>query len=83
MYETWDSLGGPTGPHANDLETAALAAYPELSAWRDDLEAATGRTPQLAGSGGTWYVPAPHGVLRRVLANEGASATQARTIGHL
>ncbi len=59
VYRMWDELGGPVGPNANDLESAAVAAYPELSAWRDDLEAATGRTPQLAGSGGTWFVSGP------------------------
>lgn len=83
VYEVWDRLGGPSGPNANDLEPAALAAYPELSAWRDDLEAATGRTPQLAGSGGTWFVQAPHEVLPGVLANQGLRAIHARTIGRL
>lgn len=83
VYGTWDELGGPSGPNANDLEPAALAAYPELSAWRDDLEAVSGRTPQLAGSGGTWFVPAPHPELLDVLAHQGSSAIQARTIGRL
>lgn len=83
VYGAWDELGGPSGPSSNDLEQAALAAYPELASWRDELEAATGRTPQLAGSGGTWFVPAPHGMLRGVLGNERISAVQARTIGRL
>ncbi|WP_419946804.1 4-(cytidine 5'-diphospho)-2-C-methyl-D-erythritol kinase [Candidatus Poriferisodalis sp.] len=83
VYGAWDKLGGPSGPNANDLELAALAAYPGLRAWRDDLEEATGRTPQLAGSGGTWFVPAPHGVLGGMFPNGGVSAVQARTIGRL
>ena len=83
VYGTWDELGGPTGPHANDLEPAALTAYPELSAWRDDLAAATGRTPQLAGSGGTWFVQAPHEMLPDVLARHGGRAIRARAIGRL
>lgn len=83
VYDTWDELGGPSGPHANDLETAALAAYPELSAWRDDLEAVTGRTPRLAGSGGTWFIPAPFGARMQKLAGDGVRTSQARAIGRL
>lgn len=58
VYRAWDEMGGPTAAvrSANDLEPAALAAFPSLAAWRDRLAAATGRTPQLAGSGGTWFV---------------------------
>ncbi|MGH9263682.1 MAG: 4-(cytidine 5'-diphospho)-2-C-methyl-D-erythritol kinase [Acidimicrobiales bacterium] len=55
VYRAWDRLGGPSGP-VNDLEPAALAVAPELAGWRDRLAAATGRRPQLAGSGGTWFV---------------------------
>ena len=40
----------------NDLEVAALAVAPALGAWRDQLAEATGARPQLAGSGGTWFV---------------------------
>ncbi|MYG61494.1 MAG: 4-(cytidine 5'-diphospho)-2-C-methyl-D-erythritol kinase [Acidimicrobiales bacterium] len=83
VYGTWDELGGPSGPNANDLEPAALAAYPELSAWRDDLEAVTGRTPRLAGSGGTWFIPAPFGARMQKLAGDGVRASQARAIGRL
>ena len=57
VYAEWDRLGGPSaadGP--NDLEPAALSAFPELAAWRDRLGSATGVTPVLAGSGGTWFV---------------------------
>ncbi|MDE0133871.1 MAG: 4-(cytidine 5'-diphospho)-2-C-methyl-D-erythritol kinase [Acidimicrobiaceae bacterium] len=58
VYRKWDELGGPSGD-TNDLEPAALAAYPELAAWRDELAARTGRVPQLAGSGATWFIPEP------------------------
>ncbi|MBU6215263.1 MAG: 4-(cytidine 5'-diphospho)-2-C-methyl-D-erythritol kinase [Acidobacteria bacterium] len=56
VYRTWDELGGPTGGSGNDLEPAALAAYPELADARDELAAATGLQPRLAGSGSTWFV---------------------------
>ncbi|HUJ64763.1 MAG TPA: 4-(cytidine 5'-diphospho)-2-C-methyl-D-erythritol kinase [Acidimicrobiales bacterium] len=57
VYRAWDDLGGPTGPGGNDLEPAALAVEPALAIWRDRLGDATGETPRLAGSGGTWFVP--------------------------
>jgi 4-diphosphocytidyl-2-C-methyl-D-erythritol kinase len=56
VYAAWDELGGPAGDHGNDLEPAALTAYPDLRWWRDLLGAATGERPRLAGSGGTWFV---------------------------
>jgi 4-diphosphocytidyl-2-C-methyl-D-erythritol kinase len=57
VYASWDRLGGPGDPRGvNDLEPAALSAFPELAEWRDRLGSATGSTPQLAGSGGTWFV---------------------------
>jgi 4-diphosphocytidyl-2-C-methyl-D-erythritol kinase len=56
VYRAWDELGGPSGPNANDLEPAALAAEPRLAVWRDALGDATGAKPQLAGSGSTWFV---------------------------
>ena len=56
VYEAWDRLGGPTAEGPNDLEPAALAVEPMLAGWRDRLGDATGRTPVLAGSGGTWFV---------------------------
>ncbi len=69
VYRTWDELGGPRGDHGNDLEPAALAAYPELAVHRDRLAAATGRRPRLAGSGSTWFVegawPGPGHVVTR------------------
>ena len=56
VYRAWDQLGGPKGSHGNDLEPAALHAYPKLAEWRDALSLATGQRARLAGSGGTWFV---------------------------
>ena len=56
VYRAWDEMGGPTEGTGNDLEPAALAVVPELAAWRERLRDATGQTPRLAGSGGTWFV---------------------------
>ena len=56
VYRRWDELGGPSGPHGNDLEPAAISAYPELAAYRDLFADATGQRPRLAGSGSTWFV---------------------------
>ena len=62
VYAEWDRLGGPRDPAGrNDLEPAALAAYPALAEWRDRLGEATGQVPQLAGSGGTWFVEGAFG----------------------
>jgi 4-diphosphocytidyl-2-C-methyl-D-erythritol kinase len=60
VYRRWDELGGPRGEHGNDLEPAALAAYPELARHRDELATRTGQTPRLAGSGSTWFVEGSH-----------------------
>jgi 4-diphosphocytidyl-2-C-methyl-D-erythritol kinase len=56
VYRAWDRLGGPVGAQGNDLEPAALVVEPGLAEWRDRLGEATGVTPSLAGSGGTWFV---------------------------
>lgn len=56
VYRAWDVLGGPRAAGPNDLEPAALVVAPELARWRDRLHEATGVTPVLAGSGGTWFV---------------------------
>jgi 4-diphosphocytidyl-2-C-methyl-D-erythritol kinase len=60
VYRTWDAMGGPAAgtdvAHPNDLESAAVRAYPEMATWRDRLGDATGLTPRLAGSGSTWFV---------------------------
>lgn len=55
VYREWDALGGPKGPRGNDLEPAAVSAFPELGLWRDRVESATGATLHLAGSGSTWF----------------------------
>lgn len=47
----------PAVSNGNDLEAAALRAYPVLAWWRDLLAAASGLRPRLAGSGGTWFLP--------------------------
>jgi 4-diphosphocytidyl-2-C-methyl-D-erythritol kinase len=69
VYRRWDELGGPAGDNGNDLEPAALVVAPELARWRDELGAAAGRTPRLAGSGSTWFVegafPGPGRVVTR------------------
>ena len=83
VYRTWDTLGGPAGEQSNDLEPAAVELHPELAAWRDELAQASGRTPQLAGSGGTWFVRAPYPVPPEVVPRQGVSAAMARTIGRL
>jgi 4-diphosphocytidyl-2-C-methyl-D-erythritol kinase len=68
VYAAWDRLGGPRGDNGNDLEPAALDAYPELARWRDELADATGARPRLAGSGSTWFVEGDHpGAGRRVV----------------
>jgi 4-diphosphocytidyl-2-C-methyl-D-erythritol kinase len=56
VYRQWDELGGPRGDHGNDLEPAALVAYPEMAEFRDRFADATGQRPRLAGSGSTWFV---------------------------
>lgn len=56
VYAAWDSLGGPTADGPNDLEPAALVVEPRMAAFRDAFGEATGLTPQLAGSGSTWFV---------------------------
>ena len=60
VFQAWDRLGGPRGPGDNDLELAALAVAPELGRWRQDLADQTGQTPQLAGSGSSWFVRGAH-----------------------
>ena len=56
VYAAWDEMGGPTGSNGNDLEPAALRVAPDLVKWRDELAAAAGNRPRLAGSGSTWFV---------------------------
>ena len=60
VYRAWDALGGPRSDGANDLEPAAVAAFPELAGWRDRIREVTGITPTLAGSGSTWFLRGHH-----------------------
>ena len=55
VYREWDALGGPKGPNGNDLEPAAISAFPELGMWRDRIESAIDKRLHLAGSGSTWF----------------------------
>jgi 4-diphosphocytidyl-2-C-methyl-D-erythritol kinase len=55
VYREWDAMGGPKGPNGNDLEPAAISAFPELGQWRDRVQTAIGSTLRLAGSGSTWF----------------------------
>ena len=60
VYRAWDALGGPSGDGPNDLEPAAIAAFPALASWRDRIADAAGRSPALAGSGATWFLRGHH-----------------------
>ncbi|MEY3290177.1 MAG: 4-diphosphocytidyl-2-C-methyl-D-erythritol kinase [Actinomycetota bacterium] len=55
VYQSWDGLGGPKGANGNDLEPAALHAYPELQTWKNSIEDAIQQKAFLAGSGATWF----------------------------
>jgi hypothetical protein len=78
VYRAWDDLGGPPAPDgsSNDLEAAALAVAPALTGWRDRLARATGREPQLAGSGGGWFVEGEFPGEGRIVARTVAAASQ-------
>lgn len=67
VYRQWDRMGGPSGHNGNDLEPAAMVVHPELREWRDRLGDATGETPMLAGSGGTWFVAGSYPQAGRVV----------------
>ncbi|MEO8692906.1 MAG: 4-(cytidine 5'-diphospho)-2-C-methyl-D-erythritol kinase [Acidimicrobiales bacterium] len=77
VYAKWDALGGPHGAHGNDLEPAALAVEPRLEEYRDALAKASGRRPQLAGSGSTWFVEGAHPGEGRVVARTVAAPKRA------
>ena len=49
-------MGGPGGENGNDLEPALLSYMPEMIQYKNRLAAISGKEPQLAGSGGTWFV---------------------------
>ena len=71
VYEVWDKLGGPQGDAGNDLEPAALEAFPHLAEYRDKLGEISGLRPRLAGSGSTWFVEGEY---------EGEGLVVARTV---
>ena len=56
VYKHWDEMGGPAGENGNDLEPALLSYMPEMIQYKNRLAAISGKEPQLAGSGGTWFV---------------------------
>ena len=60
VYRAWDDLGMPHSDGSNDLEPAAIAAFPKLATWRDRVREATGCAPTLAGSGATWFLRGHH-----------------------
>lgn len=60
VYAAWDHLGGPRSDGDNDLEPAAIEAFPELATWRDRIRDAAGIAPTLAGSGATWFLRGHH-----------------------
>jgi 4-diphosphocytidyl-2-C-methyl-D-erythritol kinase len=60
VYGAWDDLGGPHSDGSNDLEPAAIAAFPDLAVWRDRIGEIVGVAPTLAGSGATWFVRGHH-----------------------
>jgi 4-diphosphocytidyl-2-C-methyl-D-erythritol kinase len=60
VYVAWDHLGGPRGDGDNDLEPAAISAFPELAIWRDRIRESAGVAPELAGSGATWFLRGHH-----------------------
>lgn len=64
VYKTWDELTsernmGKEPASTNDLEAPAVRLEPRLLEWKEALAAASGRQPQLAGSGSTWFVEGP------------------------
>jgi 4-diphosphocytidyl-2-C-methyl-D-erythritol kinase len=62
VYRAWDDLGRPTVDGPNDLEAAAVAAFPELATWRDLVTNVAGVVPTLAGSGATWFLRGHHDI---------------------
>jgi 4-diphosphocytidyl-2-C-methyl-D-erythritol kinase len=64
VYKAWDGLASEGALRAgtestNDLEAPAVTVEPRLLAWKTALATASGRRPQLAGSGSTWFVEGP------------------------
>ncbi len=56
VYKHWDEMGGPVGDNGNDLEPALLSYMPEAEQYKNRLAEISGKIPQLAGSGSTWFV---------------------------
>ncbi len=61
VYKAWDEFAAERGARTergarNGLEVAAVALEPRLLEWKGALATASGRQPQLAGSGSTWFV---------------------------
>ena len=56
VYKHWDEMGGPVGDNGNDLEPALLSYMPKVDEYKNRLAEISGKTPQLAGSGSTWFV---------------------------
>ena len=56
VYKHWDEMGGPVGDNGNDLEPALLCYMPEADQYKNRLAEISGKIPQLAGSGSTWFV---------------------------
>jgi 4-diphosphocytidyl-2-C-methyl-D-erythritol kinase len=77
VYAAWDRLGGPRR-HDNDLEPAAIAVEPRLSAWKERITRRCRIEPTLAGSGATWFVPGSHAFLRDEIGHD-ARVVIART----
>lgn len=60
VYRAWDQLDDQLATGANDLQPAALAAFPDLAEWRKRIVDAAGLEPMLAGSGSTWFLRGHH-----------------------
>jgi 4-diphosphocytidyl-2-C-methyl-D-erythritol kinase len=73
VYRAYDALGQTVRLEdngRNDLTIPAIRVAPELARWRDALGDLTGRPPQLAGSGATWFVEGTEAELRLPEARE-------------
>jgi 4-diphosphocytidyl-2-C-methyl-D-erythritol kinase len=57
VYRAFDSLSTQPEETINHLEAAALVVEPRLVDWKQQIFAASGSVPILAGSGSTWWLP--------------------------
>lgn len=78
VFRAYDEMAPRPGPNGNDLEPAALAAYPVLAWWRDLMAAAAGVRPRLAGSGGTWFIAGERAALEPLAAQVRAEIVSGR-----